>query len=138
MNENIDIDALNDLASSFEDGYTSEAIESVLSQIRDLTGLRLVCMWAYNDCWGTGGDSNIHHVADDGTVYDIPPSLWALLLDGTKLAPGQLQAEVAAPTQTDPIGDTRIELDAFNWVARDWGEREAPSMTAGRWVEPQH
>ncbi|WP_280424786.1 hypothetical protein [Nocardia carnea] len=72
--------APDELRGCMDDGYTPEQVNSVLGQLSEMTGLRLVCIWDYYDEDGYGGNSGFYIEALDGhSLFDLVGDLWAWL-----------------------------------------------------------
>lgn len=61
-------------------GYTPEDVNRVLGILSQASGLRLVCVWAFCDACGYGGDSDFY-IEDERsqTLLHLAGNLWAWL-----------------------------------------------------------
>lgn len=84
MNTQEKINLLNSLKGRFSHGHTDDDIESVSEDLEKIfSGFRLVCVWAFEDMWGFGGDSQIY-AEENGDLYEFPEDLYSwLYFDGT-------------------------------------------------------
>jgi hypothetical protein len=99
--------ALAALRGVFADGYTDDLVRQAASAA---VGVPLVVVWAFEDRWGLGGDSELL-VADGDQWWELPDGLWEYLGDPKcALAPEALldqprgaRRELAhAPIRRDP------------------------------------
>ena len=73
-------DAPLELRGCMEDGYTPEKVNSVLGQLSELSGLRIVCVWDYFDAYGYGGNSDFYIEHPVGrTLHHTGGDLWRWL-----------------------------------------------------------
>lgn len=73
--------ALEKLRGKFHNGHTGDDVASVLGDVYELTGVHLVVIWAFNDCWGLGGDSELHFMDDAGRLREGPDGWWEFLAE---------------------------------------------------------
>jgi hypothetical protein len=62
---------IEEFRGTFEDGHTDDDVRSVLGDIERICGAKLVVVWSFNDCWGLGGDSEIHAMDSKGRVCEL-------------------------------------------------------------------
>lgn len=91
------------LRGVFADGYTDDLVRDVLPPVSTAVGLPLAVVWAFDDCWSLGGDSELL-VVEDGRLWELPDGLWEYLTDPTSaLGPQTLLAAArGAPRAADP------------------------------------
>jgi hypothetical protein len=77
---------LSSLRGCMEDGYTSDEVNDVFATIEHLTGHTLVCVWAYVDAAGTGGDSQFYLSNASGSLFEASSTIW-LWLNGDPRSP---------------------------------------------------
>ena len=76
---------LSDLRGSFAHGWTTDDIDHVLGEIKERTGMNIICVWEYVDSYGCGGHSDLA-VAANGDLHQIPNGLWEVLVGGHDVA----------------------------------------------------
>ena len=60
------------------DGWTDDDIAGLLTDLSELVGVELYCLWDYVDAFGFGGDSQLVRRTSDGLV-EAPSALYDLL-----------------------------------------------------------
>ncbi|MEU6191333.1 hypothetical protein [Nocardia sp. NPDC047038] len=75
------------LRASMSDGYDSDAVNNILGQITDATGVRVVCVWDVYDDFGYTGSSDFRVEDPLGHFYYLSGDLWAWLNETADHAP---------------------------------------------------
>lgn len=70
---------LEQLRGAFAGGHTDDDIRNAGKDILETLGLRIVVVWAYDDMWGFGGDSDIFIADAQDRLYEMPEPLSAFL-----------------------------------------------------------
>ncbi|OBF67493.1 hypothetical protein A9X06_04890 [Mycobacterium sp. 852002-51759_SCH5129042] len=67
------------LRGSLADGYTADEVNTVLGQVSDLAGVRVICLWDYFD--GEFGGQSSFYVEDDEAILELGGELWDWLTE---------------------------------------------------------
>jgi hypothetical protein len=83
---------LGKLRGAFEMGHTTYDVDLVLEEVERLTGLTCRVVWAFEDMWGTGGDSELFCYKEaTHTLWQVPEALNDYLYNPeTQVAPDDL------------------------------------------------
>ncbi|MFF5097904.1 MULTISPECIES: hypothetical protein [Actinosynnema] len=117
-----DAEEIADLRGSMVDGYDAERVNRVLGRISEVSGLPVVCVWAYRDAVGFGGDSGFY-IEIDGRLHHCAGELWRWLntpedLPDAPTAPGPPSSWVGALSD---LHEDRLAHDDgnHNYALRD-------------------
>lgn len=117
-----DAEEIGDLRGSMADGYDAERVNRVLGRISEVSGLSVVCVWAYRDAVGVGGDSDFY-IEIDGRLHHCAGDLWRWLNTpedhpDAPTAPGPPASWVGAPSDLheDQLG---CDDGSLNYALRD-------------------
>jgi hypothetical protein len=116
-------DSIADLRGSMIDGYDDERVNRVLGRISAATGLNLVCVWAFCDGLGVGGDSQFYVLSDEGRLYEVAGNLWRWLNDnpgqpGAQASPGHPDSWIGEPADFT-ADDLPYDDGWHNYALRD-------------------
>lgn len=128
-----DVAHLIDNQGMFVNGYDDDAINSVLGNFETA---RLVCLWAYYDDYGYGGDSEFFGVAkvadpaythlhanatkDEGPWRQVHPDVWSYLSDpDSDIDPANIPCLLVATTEHAPQNINDLGGDGFANVATE-------------------
>ncbi|MCK0441212.1 hypothetical protein MUG78_17575 [Gordonia alkaliphila] len=113
----MELQNIADCEGVFANGYTSEMINETARDLAAATGTEMICVWAYIDDFGYGGDSQIYTVRD-GVVHEIGGTLQDWLhynADG-----GDLRVQLSPPdtwvgvVATEPQGWSELSGDGHS------------------------
>lgn len=85
----------------FAYGWTSEELNTALPVLSAALGMELAVLWAYQDQWGFGGDSELVAITGDGLLAAPPEGAERFLVDGD--LPLSAVARTAGPLRSPAI-----------------------------------
>lgn len=118
-----------ELKGSLTDGWTEEDVAFTARTLRRYIGWDFVVVWAFNDMWGAGGDSQAYLRAATGELYELPGCLWGFLCEDETLNRNQLELEISELALADVQPAQLVEIDRYNYCFTDHGpDTEAPKF----------
>jgi hypothetical protein len=118
------MDRLETFRGTFRNGHTDDDATSTLGEIKEITGRHFAIVWAFDDMWGLGGNSEIAEVSDHGRLRDCPSAWTDFLYDPENRVTA---AELAAATPGNCIArwQRAQSRNDFNFFWRAY-QGEAP------------